>query len=178
MHEIQIAFKKTNSNKSSNVCKTIGWWTRGPYCHTEIIIKQNNVHYMWTADVVTNTIRRKPHKHNPSVYDYKTIKVTEEQISTILMFLTMVEDAEYDFTGIAGFIFPLRDRTDKWFCSELCSNCLKIIGYKELLPLEPALISPNRLAGIVGLLDKQYESRISTFIPFLKTLSLKGVDDD
>jgi hypothetical protein len=150
--QIHIAYAKTSFEGAGVIDKLIAWWTNGNYYHTELILpndKSKTGYTMWTADVVTNKVRKKDHIFNINRYDYKEIEVTDEQLDLINDFLLTVQGDKYDKLGILGFIIPVQDRSDRWFCSELCSNSLKIIGYRSMWFIEPSSVSPNKLYDIV-----------------------------
>jgi len=152
MKKIYIAFVKTSYEGAGIDNKLVAWWTNGVYYHTEILIPNTDSktgYDMWSTGGTANEIRGKEHKFNNSRYDYKEIEVTDKQLETIKQFLLSIQGNRYDALGILGFIIPVQDRSDRWFCSEVCSNSLKIIGYRSLWSIEPSSISPNRLFNLI-----------------------------
>ena len=136
--EIKVAFYK---GKGSWYSKLIRWWTKGKYSHTEIIIDG----YQYSS-VECIGVRKK--KHTPSdEWDYVTLY--DLNVNNILSFFDITNACKYDKIGILGFIIPFKDRTNEWFCSEWCSNALKISGYKPMWNKEPSKISPNKLYRIL-----------------------------
>jgi len=137
--EIKVAFYK---GKGSWYSKLIRWWTKGKYSHTEIIIDG----YQYSS-VDGIGVRKK--KHTPSnEWDYVTLYGLN--VDSILNFFDITNTCKYDKIGILGFIIPLKDRSNEWFCSEWCSNALKISGFMKMWDKEPNKISPNRLYRIVN----------------------------
>jgi len=113
-------------------------------------------------------VRGKYHHINYTIWDYVDMEITEEQLKTILDFYMEIYGEKYDWFGILGFILPIQDRSDRWFCSETVANALKIIGDKRLWRLDPSNISPNKLAILLGKLDHlDKKSRFITFFTYL-----------
>jgi len=141
---VTLAFYKGNSKNNGKLySKLIRWWTKGPYSHVEIILDG----YMYSSSPRDGGVRRKKFKGKNDHWDFIEINNLKEK--NILEFYNQTKENKYDFFGILGFILPFKDRTNEWFCSEWCSNALKISGYKKLWKLEPSKISPNKLYKIV-----------------------------
>ena len=121
------------------ICK----WTRGPYSHVELVIGD----YMYSSSPRDGKVRRKTHIFDDKTWDYVEIDNINEQ--NIIEFYDITRGNNYDWLGILGFIIPIKDRTNKWFCSEWVSNALKISGYEKLWKQEPSKISPNKLYRIL-----------------------------
>jgi len=92
-------------------------------------------------------VRIKTCNLNNDVCDYLNIEV--DDIKIIIDFYKLILNQKYDLLGILGFIIPIQDRTNRWFCSETTTNALKICGLKELWLLEPSTISPNKLYNLL-----------------------------
>ena len=150
MHKLMIAFHKVKKDSALD-SKLIAWWTNGKYDHTELIIVENNVAMMYSAISYENIVRSKKHYINKDIYDYVNIKCSSNDLTIIKQFLNGIIGKKYDWLGILGFIIPFKDRENKWFCSEVVSNALKIIGKPYMFNREPSTISPNKLAIILGL---------------------------
>ena len=125
--------------------KVIAWWTYGPIVHTSITL--DNITYEAKGNLNKVIKRTHKNKYNPKIH--KKLQVTEKEFNTIKTFLEKCLNDKYDYYGILGFVLPTKDRTNMWFCSELVSNALKIIGRKEFMKLEPSTISPNQLYSIL-----------------------------
>jgi len=132
---IKLAFYKGEGTVYS---KLIRWWTRGKYSHVEIVVGS----YQYSS-IEGIGVRKEWHKYDRSEWDY--VDVYDLNIDDVLEFFEMTKGHKYDKIGILGFIIPLKDRTNEWFCSEWCSNALKISGYKVMWNKEPSKISPNKL---------------------------------
>ena len=142
---VKIAFYKGLSAPGRDwtdwlICR----WTRGKYSHVELIIEG----YMYSTSPRDGKVRRKKHIEDNETWDY--IEVKDIEVKHIIKFYNMTADEKYDWLGILGFVIPLKDRTNKWFCSEWVSNSLKIAGYEKLWKLEPSKISPNKLYKLLS----------------------------
>ena len=138
---IQLAFYKAHQGNWSD--KLISWWTKGPYSHVEIVIGSGT---MYSSSQYDGGVRIKQHKYDINKWEY--IKV-DLDINILDNIFNRTKGNKYDWLGILGFILPIQDRTNRWFCSEWCSNVLKCSGDKRFYLLEPSKISPNRLYKIV-----------------------------
>lgn len=159
MKTIQIGFKNAYNNKHAGFSsRVIAWWTLGIFSHSYICL--NNTIY--EADPSKGKVIKRE-LDNESGYEKVYLTITNKQYKLIENFLNSALGNKYDRVGLVGFVLPTSDREDRWFCSELVANCLKIIGYVPLWFLDPSKISPNRLASILYI-TKQYRlSRIITF---------------
>jgi len=121
------------------ICK----WTHGQYSHVELVIGDT----MYSSSPRAGKVRAKQHITDNESWDYIDMPFIEER--NILEFFNMTQGSKYDYIGILGFVIPIKDRTNEWFCSEWVSNALKISGCKSLWKLEPSKISPNKLYKIL-----------------------------
>lgn len=60
----------------------------------------------------------------------------------IRIFCDSMSRKKYDWLGVLGFVMPIKEDRDKWFCSELCTTALQIWAP---LGLCPSKTSPNEL---------------------------------
>ena len=157
--KIYIMFKKKNTTMLE---KLIAKWTNGPYSHVEIMIPNNNIYYMYSAVNYKEYrgVRKQKGYFNRDVFDYKEIEITKEQYLIIYSFLESILGSKYDGAGILGFILPTQDRTDRWFCSEVVSNCFKIIGEEFMWLIEPSSVSPNRLGRMLHMIENNQPTYI------------------
>jgi len=118
--------------------------TRSPYSHMELILEDG---YMYSISPRENRVRRKVHVWDESKWDYLDIPDADQ--SLIYEFFKMTENSHYDWFGICGFVIPLQDREDLWFCSEWCTTALKISGCKKLWVVEPSKASPGKAFNIL-----------------------------
>jgi hypothetical protein len=141
---VKVAFYKAFKNPNSHFDdKLIAWWTKWEYSHTELIVDG----YMYSTSPRDKGVRVKKHKFDKNVWDY--VEINNIETSKIIEFFKMTEGQPYDWFGIFGFIIPIKDITNQWFCSEWVSNALKIAGCRKLWKQEPSKISPNKLYRIL-----------------------------
>ena len=140
---IKLAFYKAFNNPNARWDdKLIAFYTKGKYSHVELIING----YMYSSSPRDGRVRKTQHTTDNKSWDYVEIEIKE---ANVIDFFNMTQGNKYDWLGILGFIIPIKDRTNEWFCSEWVSNALKISGCEKLWKLEPSKISPNRLYKIL-----------------------------
>jgi len=132
--------------------KAIAWWTKGPYSHVELIWYDDDKNELRTFSAVP-TVRKVREANGEDVlkegeWDAITFDITEDEWYTFVKYKNLLLGERYDWLGIFGFILPFKDRTKEWFCSEITSNYLKIIGAESFWFLEPSKISPNKLYSL------------------------------
>ena len=157
MDTVVLAFYKANNKHATMIDKLVALWTKGPYSHVELVYKSGNAEYGISADYDTNKVRKRVHVRNYDRWEYMPLQV--ESLKHILEFYELVKDDKYDFLGIfLSQILPLGvDANNRWFCSEFVTKALLIGGVynRKLWLYKPEYVSPNKLARIVGLLDKK-----------------------
>lgn len=123
------------------LARGIQWITRSKYFHVEFIY--NDIWY--SMEQAGSVKRRLTSLSNKYTYIDISRDLTEEQYKIFLKFINI--DYEYDYTGILlSQILGLGlDNKDKWFCSEFCTQALKILVVEEVIFLQPAKISPKDL---------------------------------
>jgi len=136
----QIIFYK---GKGDIVDKGIRLKTGGIFSHCEILLSDG---FMYSSSGMDGGVRRKKHHYNPLSWEYVEVDLDENQVRE---FYELTKNSKYDYPGIIGFFLPFKDRTDRWFCSEWCSNVYKIQGFKEMWKLEPSKIHPNKFHQIL-----------------------------
>jgi len=137
-HTVKIALLKVQPTDEFYY-KLIGWWTKSKYIHAELIIDDN-----WITS-------------NPETgFSIKTlgrVKLTSKHMDILANWIDGIKGTKYDYLGILMSQFlPLSiDNRHKYFCSEVVTRILQIIGYEEVLDLLPQNVSPADLAEIYGL---------------------------
>jgi len=149
-HLLRVAFYKSNCEYADKWDRFIDKHTGNlGYSHTEIILDVDNGLYQYSSSITDNGVRRKEHIIDHDVWDYKLYNITQKEFDTILEFFNKIMGNKYDKLGLVGFILPIIDREDRWFCSETSSRALQIIGLKQLMVLESSRLSPNKLYTIL-----------------------------
>jgi len=134
MQKAKVIFYKGDGNI---VDKTIRWWTDGPFSHCEIYIPEDEKSY--SSSGMDGGCRSRKHTPNDN---WEEVEI-DVDIELVHQFFNETVGTEYDFLGAFGFVLPFKDRSDRWFCSEWCSNILKISGDKRMWKTEPSTLSPN-----------------------------------
>ena len=149
---VTVAFKKIPEDniKSKIIAKAIKLWTKSDYFHCEIIIKNKWISSSPSAGAVY--IRDlKPLKEN---WDYVTIDIDGRKVNKCLKFLESQVNKKYDIYGLIFstiFNFNIEDR-DKWFCSELVSESLKILGLD--IPKNANEMTPGDVYKFISEIEK------------------------
>ena len=104
-------------------------------------------YYMFSSSGSYGGVRVMTHDVDHDQWDYITVPVNS--ISSIVEFFKTINGKKYDWLGILGFVIPIKDCTERWYCSESDSNALKISGCKKLWYREPSKIDPNKLYKIL-----------------------------
>jgi len=144
-----FGFHKAVEPNSPSYNRLISWWTKGPYCHVEIFYKDDDGFLKkFSSSPECGYVRTKKTEFYVEGYDFVPFTITEEQYKIFKEYEQELLCGKYDWAGIIGFILPTKDRSKQWFCSEVTSNYLKIIGYRKMWKIEPSEVSPNKLASI------------------------------
>jgi len=136
--------------------KAIRWWTsplkdklsgkwKDSFSHVELSFKQG---VMCSASQYENKVRFAATSRSDAWVRVQ-IKCTNEEAKRTYKFCLDQFNKPYDWFGLFGFIVPFRTQEkDKWFCSELCCEALKVGG---ILPtyIVSSKISPNGLYKLV-----------------------------
>jgi len=153
---ITLGFFKTFEKDNDDVTwfgKMIGFYTHGPYSHVAVLIQDEDCGpisntIQWEADPISGYVINSEHIFDNTKWEYIIINVNN--LDNIKKFLNLVLGNKYDYMGILGFILPIQDRSNKWFCSELASNILKIDGQEFMWSLDPSTVSPNKLYKLLN----------------------------
>jgi hypothetical protein len=101
---------------------------------------------MYSSSGMDGGVRLKPHKYNSSLWEYVNIDI---DFNVLLKIYQSTIGAKYDYLGILGFILPLQDKKNRWFCGEWCSNVVKCSGNKKMYLYNPSKLSPNDFYNII-----------------------------
>lgn len=157
MDKVLIAFYKADGPYARWDDKLIAWWTRGPYSHTELVLRDHlspTGYSMFSSLGTEGGVRIKPHTIDDRVWDYVSVTVRDRK--AIIDFYHMILGHKYDWTGII-FSQIVRlgiDNQKRWFCSESNVKALQLAGCtnKKIWLLKPEMTHPNKLARAVGLI--------------------------
>lgn len=102
--------------------------TRGKFSHCEVAVKQDDGSYViYSSSVRDKGVRKKVIKDLPSrKWELVEVDCTLDQIEA---YYQANEGKSYDWLGAIGVVIRIiKQRSNKLFCSEYCSETL---GYKE-----------------------------------------------
>lgn len=149
------------NHKGNFFDKLIRWWTsplkkmfngewKDSFSHCEILFSDG---VMFSASQYENSTRFRRHSYSSDSWKYVNTYATKVQEARVRTFCNSIEDSEYDYMGILGFIFPVKDSERRWFCSEVCTFALQKASMVE--DLTASKTSPNRLYKELVWLDTQ-----------------------
>ena len=143
--DVKIAFYKAHRGNWAD--KLIGWWTKGYYSHCELVVGDKWI-YANTKGIGINRLR----PLDETKWDFKEIKVelTPKQYVDFWQYVHKLEGTRYDWLGIVTsqiIKFGVHDDS-KWFCSELVTKLLSILGEERCWQVRPEDVSPNDLARL------------------------------
>jgi len=113
-----------------------GWavslWTNSKYFHTEILIDGKRI-----TSHTKNGVSSKEELLRKDIEKYANIieiEVSEENFEKGIIFANKQIGKAYDWKGIflTQFINIHKENPDKYFCTEICAEILKIMGVSKL----------------------------------------------
>lgn len=135
---------KFNKKGSPWYGKIIGWWTNSPYYHVELIMFNK---YWISANPEDNVYIRPldPLKDSWDYVELKPLKVSREQLEKVVKYINLQNGKKYDFLGIVfSQVFKWSIGSDKkWFCSELATKILNMLGCELYFTQAPQNYSPG-----------------------------------
>jgi hypothetical protein len=141
---MQVAFKKSTTS-------AFGWliklYTRGEYCHSELVFSTGS---MFSSDEEDGGSRFIDGPKDGVEYDYLDVPMSREDERRIITFCMQENKCPYDKQGIAFSFLPVPlgyQNPDAWFCSEICTAALQLAGY--CTGYTPARVHPNKLYKIL-----------------------------
>lgn len=140
---ITVALYSVNAPGANYIDKLISWYCNSEYVHVELILSDG---YMYSSSGRDKGVRRKKHIRDDKSWTYIEVDGDEQ---AILDFYHMTLHDSYDMKGVIGIVLPIIDRTNEWFCSEWCSNALKISGNKDFWLVDPQKTRPSDFYDIV-----------------------------
>ena len=130
--------------------KLINWWTgKKGYSHVELFVPDTMKRYTSSGRIGGVVKKDIKSLQSTNVWDYIEVDLPCLGLSEIEQFYRKTKNDKYDWLGILGFILPIQDRTNKWFCSEWVATVLKNTRCHKLAIYEPSKLSPNKLYEIL-----------------------------
>ncbi|MHA0510220.1 hypothetical protein [Enterobacter kobei] len=112
--------------------------TRGPYSHCELAFQLPSGEYVcYSSSVRDDGVRCKVMPLPADKWDLVPVSIEPARIDE---YFQMRKGVPYDWLGAIGFVTLSHGRTDKYFCSEFCAECLGL--------LDAWRYSPNLLYAI------------------------------
>jgi hypothetical protein len=140
---MQVAFYKAPGHIAD---KMIRWWTRGEYSHVEIISGIDTVTGEYLCSSATGRDKGVRTKLMPLPADkWDIIEVPQWDGYEAYSWFIDHHGKAYDYIGDAGFVAPLKDGKDKWFCSEAVAES---VGLSEPWRITPIMLA--RICEYVG----------------------------
>ena len=132
---MKIAFYKGRTRLFDRL---VQWWTRSPYSHCEIVFDSHPVEagtLCASSSKLDGGVRFKIIELKPERWDIIDLPLSDENAAFDWFLLHSGEG--YDVLGLLGFVLPIVDRSNKWFCSEACAQAL---GFTESWRYSPAIL--------------------------------------
>lgn len=158
--KVICAFYKGGRNQNNLYSKAIKAYTKSDYSHMEIWDIENMQRY--TSSASTKGVVKRPIKSASGVFDKNINKewdflevnlpcATKEDLEN---FYLATKGDKYDFSGILGFVLPIQDRSDRWFCSEWCVTFMKNHNCQAFAFVDASQVSPQKAIDLLGGIKK------------------------
>lgn len=135
MSKVYLAMYKAKGNW---VDKIIRLFTGKPYSHCELAIQFGDKYQCYSSSPRDGGVRRKMMTLPQEKWDLIPLPTVSGQ--KIEAFYQKTRGKKYDFLGAVGCVVPIREKPNRWYCSEWCYQA--ITG-------EHKQLSPNALAEYV-----------------------------
>lgn len=145
-------------NRQGNIeDKAIRWWTSNcfsdklngrwmdGFSHVEIEFSDR---MMFSSSPREGKVRFKKRNPKSTAWVEKNMIIPPHKEYAIRKLCMGFVGREYDYKGIAGFVFHNDDDKNKWFCSELILHILQILKIIDSKYI-PSQTSPNKLSLII-----------------------------
>lgn len=151
-----LAFKK-KTKTTPWYGKVISWWCKSPYYHVEIILNKKWISASPDENVYVRDIQS-PLKPE---WDYMILppkRICKKTYEAVEEYAFRQNGVKYDMYSIVfSMVLPWDlNCANKWFCSELVVEILRLLGYSVLYDYQPNTISPGKLYNILSVFpDKE-----------------------
>lgn len=147
--KITIAFKEIK--KSSGIhAKAIGWWTKSNFYHVEMSVGDKWISS--NSDEGGVTFKDLLPLNNKWTYIHlEPIIISNKTWNEIKQYIEEQKGKKYDWCGIFFsqiLPFTLHSR-NKWFCSEIVTKILQLLGVSKTFDLLPHITSPGDIARAI-----------------------------
>lgn len=150
-----LAFKK-KVKSTPWYGKLISWWCKSPYYHVEIILNKKWISASPDENVYVRDIRN-PLKPEWDYMILPEVKLNKHTYEAIENYAFAQHGVKYDMYSIVfSMVLPWDlNCANKWFCSELVVEILRLLGYKVLYDYQPNTVSPGKLFKILSILPEK-----------------------
>ena len=141
---LSVAFYKgTRPGLAGIYNRVVRWWEPGKYSHCELVFSDG---LSASSSYKDGGVRFKKIDFNPDNWDFIEIPANLEPAA--FMWFTRHIGEGYDLVGNLRFLFDfIRNRNDKWFCSEALAESLGMVDSWRL--------GPNGLAAVLKYLNER-----------------------
>ena len=155
---MQIIFYENSGNFFEKLIrfKTATWkqrfngsWKKLP-SHVELLFDSGT---MFSASQYENRTRFRAFNQNSTSWSRIDLNLDVVDEMKILNWCERHANKKYDYLGVLGFVLPfIRDSKDKWFCSEVCFEALKLNSnlLHKYHNVDSAKVSPARLKEMIN----------------------------
>ena len=140
MATMHLAFYKgrpSENRDASLVDKIVCFFTGSRYSHLELVYDYSSVTeigYCGSSSPRDGGIRTTRIEFNPKHWEIFKFETDVSQSHVMEWFGTRT-GAKYDWLGAIGVVFPfVRQRKQRWFCSEAIATCLGLEGARKMSP--------------------------------------------
>lgn len=126
-YDIKIAFYKGNNGWHHFFIK---WWTNSKYSHTELLLDGKKIWTSISPFGLSSVESRVIENINIEEWDFIDLRLTKEQMSSLIDFIVKTTGNKYDWIGmIFSQIFPfILKSKNKWYCSSWVAHALLVSG--------------------------------------------------
>lgn len=141
---LMLAFKPCVKGNTPWYGKIISWWTKSPYYHVELIMFDK----YWVSATANEGVYIRELEPLRDSWDYVTLKpvrLTKSHLKKIVSYINRQNGKEYDMKGIVwSQVFKFNvDSSVNWFCSELATQFLMMLGVEPFYTQAPQAYSPG-----------------------------------
>lgn len=125
---MKVAFYKGKKEIFNHL---VGWWTRGPYSHVELVMPDGK---SFSSSYRDGGVRGKYIQFDDNHWHCLELDESLDQ-KIIMARINELMGMKYDIRGIFGFVIrSLPDNRNKMFCSEFLMN---VLGYDDAWRFDP-----------------------------------------
>ncbi len=147
-----VSFRLNGAAGRSAVDALITWWTRSEWVHCEVIVPHPQTGELWAFSARSDDKQVSARPLAQVVSDnvgwlFYQVPIALANGEPLWVWLMDQCYTPYDYRGLVHSMIlgrPSRD-SDQWFCSELVMAAIQRYSRLDLLPVDPAFVSPGAL---------------------------------